>query len=799
MPEDLKIAADQNALAAAEQLLRSNLVDTVYLKAVTGEANCYPEEFLDLLRLMEPEQQIGVFGLFDRRYYVKSNPDVATSGIDPFVHFLTKGIDQLRSPHPLVDLNYILMLRRKALGSSIDLSEFIEVIEQNICDPGPYFSISDYIAMSDAAVPQGTPALVHFLQVGGGCGARPNRYLDPAYYASRFDDVPGPGLAAVLHFVRVGDKLGRRPSEDFDPTWYRRQFADVCNSPPLMHFLSIGRDQGRKPRARGPMHGDAGGLFESSRGARTPRGIEPALLLIGERILRTRAEAVVPAYAKRPLEFTVSGSPEVSAVVVANDDPVTTLISLSSLRANSSAEIDLVLVLSGTGWGGAAADLARFVRGANLVRLGPKLGSLASMLAGLAVAAADIVLLLDGAMELMHGALANALSRLRSDHKIGAVAAKVLRPDGLLAEAGSIIGEDGTIGSYLEGASALKPEGNFLRDIDCSRGAFLLMRRSLLPSLEGLDDYRSRDYGIADLCIRLHIAGNRIVYDPAVVVHQMCQVQQKTDVDVGHSNYADQEIFKARYSEILDGQGSKSSFLSRFGLPGEKRILFIEDMLPLRILGSGFVRSNDLIQTMAELGHQVTVYPSAASQFDLGVVYSDMPDTAEVMHDRSIVDLPEFLEERAGFYDTVWIARTHNLDGIVGRLSSGGGLPSGPKYVLDTEAIVCLRDEAKTLLAASSTTFDREEAWRREFRNAALCQDVVAVSDAEAAMLREHLGREVAVIGHARAYTPTPRSYQDRKGLALCRRYPRPRLAQFRWPPLVHRSGPAARRAGTGA
>ena len=78
------------------------------------------------------------------------------------------------------------------------------------------------------------------------------------------------------------------------------------------------------------------------------------------------------------------------------------------------------------------------------------------------------------------------------------------------------------------------------------------------------------------------------------------------------------------------------------------RVLFIEDTVPLRTIGSGFVRSNDLIQVMASLGYQLTVFPINGSRFDIASVYRDMPETVEVMHDRSIDSLAEFLAERDG-------------------------------------------------------------------------------------------------------------------------------------------------------
>src|SRR5205814_4694448 len=93
-----------------------------------------------------------------------------------------------------------------------------------------------------------------------------------------------------------------------------------------------------------------------------------------------------------------------------------------------------------------------------------------------------------------------------------------------------------------------------------------------------------------------------------------------------------------------------------------RRLLFIESMMPSRMLGSGFVRSNDIVQAIASLGWAVTMFPLRECAFDLASLYRDMPDTAEIMHDRTIADLPEFLAARAGYYDAIWVPRTHNLD-----------------------------------------------------------------------------------------------------------------------------------------
>lgn len=66
------------------------------------------------------------------------------------------------------------------------------------------------------------------------------------------------------------------------------------------------------------------------------------------------------------------------------------------------------------------------------------------------------------------------------------------------------------------------------------------------------------------------------------------------------------------------------------------------------------MRSNDILHSMAGLGYLVTLYPMLLNRFDLAAVYADMPDTVEVMHDRALEQLEEFLLLRKGYYDAIW-------------------------------------------------------------------------------------------------------------------------------------------------
>src|SRR6185437_5512934 len=255
--------------------------------------------------------------------------------------------------------------------------------------------------------------------------------------------------------------------------------------------------------------------------------------------------------------------------------------------------------------------------------------------------------------------------------------------------------------------------------------------------------------------------GHRVVYDPAIVVHHLEHGSSLTSAAAQALIARGQAAFVARHTDWLAGRCAPGDTLAARANDRRRRILFIEDKLPLRLLGSGFVRSNDLIGVMVERGFHVTVVPVERGSFDLAAIYAEFPDAVEVMHDRDLGGLAAFLAERADYYDALWIARTHNLERIVPHLPA-----RAPRHlVLDTEAIAALRDAGRAALLDPAAAFDLRETMRREFAGARRARALVAVSEAEAAALRELGFENVHVLGHIRSATPTPAGWAERTGM----------------------------------
>ncbi|HEY3846747.1 MAG TPA: glycosyltransferase [Acetobacteraceae bacterium] len=712
--------------------------------------------------------------LFDEAYYRRRYPDLTDDTLQAndiangYDHFLRHGAEEGRVGHTLFDSQfYCGALEPEGAALARECGPFLHYLRRiaaPVPEPrtSPYFDPAWYLrrypqVAEEVAAGMWRCALQHYL-----CNDTPTEFDPLPEFSERTYLARNPGVGETVqrgerrngyvHYLTDGAFEQRAPCESIDLRWYasQPQVRDDLEhgraAHAFEHWLLIGRGQGllsAPPPEEHVTEGQSRTLFH--------RKAQLRALLLG----------------RAPLDFSIAGKPAVSVVMVVRDRLALTLAALASLRSNLPGDVELILVDSGSA--DDTRHIARYVRGAQLLRFDTNIGPLRGGNAALHCIRADAALFLDNDVELVPDAVAAALRRLDSDPRIGAVGGKVIRTHGLLHEAGGIIWRDGTAQAYQREAMPLLPEANFRRDADyCSR-VFLLVRTALLQQLEGFDDaYASGGYEDVDLCVRVQQSGFRVVYDPAVAVYRMVDggavsgSPAEADVARQLSVFCHKHEAWLRQRPVAD---PSAAVRARHGGAPAQRVLFIEDMLPLRWLGSGFVRSNDLIRTMAAMGYGVTVYPVAPNRFDLAAVYAEMPDTVEVMHDRGIDGLRDFLQRRSGFYDAVWIARTHNLDRvrpILQRVLPDDG--PRPLIVLDTEAIAAMRQAEKATLAGE-TAGDLDAAMRQEFANAEFCQKIVAVNAAEARTLRDLGCPDVTVIGHMRALHPTPRPFDKRAGM----------------------------------
>jgi GT2 family glycosyltransferase len=596
----------------------------------------------------------------------------------------------------------------------------------------------------------------HYLNNATPTAFDPVPAFSEANYLARYDDAAeevreSRTYNGYTHFLRVGVPERRIPSEPVDLAWYaaqetvRNDLDQGLAEDAFVHLLAMGQPAGlpTEPVREAPI-------------------TEPA----AKTLFRRRARALAVAHARTGLDFTQRAEAALSVLMILHDQFELTMMALGSLRANYSGDIDLILIDSGST--DETRDITRYVLGSTHFRFDTNIGFLLGCNAALQFATGEMVLYLNNDTELAPGAIAAALRRLQSDATIGAVGGMIVRSHDLVQEAGNIVYRDGSTLGYGRDLSPLAPEVNFVRDVEFCSAAFLIARRALLNELEGFDEqFAPAYYEDTDLCLRIRAAGHRVVYDPAVLVRHLeygsAVSERVSTAEIARAR----QLFARKHADYIARRplrDERRQIFDRLADTDRTRVLFVEDTVPGRMLGSGFVRSNDIVHAMATIGHDVTVYPINGNRMDVAGVYADLPDTVEVMHTLSLEHFSDFIAARRDYYDVFWVARTHNLTTVRAALArTYGENGAAPMIILDTEAVASLRDAQRAEL--EGTDFDLADAVRRELQGIEVCQRVIAINETEAMLLREHGSPEVIVIGHARPLRPTPRPFAERAGM----------------------------------
>jgi GT2 family glycosyltransferase len=758
--------------------------------------------------------------LFDERFYLDQNPDVAAlvragqyrSGFDHFClhghrglsphwlfddalygrlyidmtlenlddhgcrgrydHWLKSGQRETRIGHFMFDPNYY---RARVIEAGVSLDEldrfgpFVHyayslygAAPELACSP--YFAPDWYLAAHESArsaIEAGRVrnALHHYQMIGEREGFDPVPDYSESYYRDAYPDIgaaieAGHFISGYRHFVQYGAFELRRPRGDIDLLYYRDM------NPRVRDDLNSGRVRDAFAHLRMIGHAEKLPFCPPER---VPDLSEPA----AKQLFEVKARNQIALFARHRLDFTPHGDPVLAVVMVLFNKFELTMLALASLRQNFAGPMQLIIVDN------ASADdtrrLETYVRGATIIHSAENLRFLRGCNLALEQVSAPALLYLNNDVELGFGAVAAAMARLGSAVSIGAVGGKIVRTHGRLQEAGSIIWADGSTVGYLRDASPLAPEANFVRDVDYCSGVFLLCRTDLVKRLGGFDEaFQPAYYEEVDLCVRMIEAGYRIVYDPDVLVHHLeFGSAANTEASMALMRRG-RRIFKRKHAAFLKTKFdcAVDNIIKARALDGAgRRILYLEDTVPVRRLGSGFVRANDAVRAIAAAGWRVSVLPINGARHDIMSLFGDLPDQVEVLHDRTILSLPHLLAERGDFFDAIWVSRTHNLDRTLSIFTEAGIDPRRIPFVLDTEAIEAARDAAAAALDPDRTDFDLDAALAHEFRNARLCRHVTAVNQAEVDLLRGFGLDPVSVLGTIRDLDPTPRGFAAREGL----------------------------------
>jgi GT2 family glycosyltransferase len=495
-------------------------------------------EFIAVYESMQPIDRPPLTPYFHSHWYLQKNPDVGASGDDPLLHFIQLGMAQRRSPHPLINLDYIEQRRGRFSRGVAGLRELFSVLSQGTVQPSPYFEQECYVAANPDALGFATGPLGHFVEAPGDECFVPCQPFDADFYIARYPDVPRSRREAFLHFCAVGDLERRLPGPKFDSDWYFFGNGDLAQAevPPLYHYLEFGRTEGRSPvnpngrsiglltQAASPTGGLVPVSHESGR-------VRYEALRARLKASRARQVEAVPEREARPVilnstsipDFAVpqSATPKVSIIIPVYNEFRVTLECLKSI-AQSRLETPVEVIVGDDCSTDPAIDQLANIPGLIYVRHRKNLNFLRNCNALLPSCRGQFILLLNNDAQVCDDTIDLLCRMLEVGPTVGAVGPKILYPNGRLQEAGCTIAANATTEMVGVFESPANPSYNYPRDVDYASGAALMVRRSLLGDTLFDEELAPAYCEDQDLCLRIRAQGYRIRYVPdAVVVHHL--------------------------------------------------------------------------------------------------------------------------------------------------------------------------------------------------------------------------------------------------------------------------------------
>jgi glycosyltransferase involved in cell wall biosynthesis len=261
--------------------------------------------------------------------------------------------------------------------------------------------------------------------------------------------------------------------------------------------------------------------------------------------------------------------------------------------------------------------------------------------------------------------------------------------------------------------------------------------------------------------------GYRTVYDPAVILTKYDGDDAVIPLKETEQGFLKFQQKNAAYLSEQPARWTDCEATARHARSGRrKRILFIEDRIPFRHLGSGYTRANDIIHAMVRLDYHVTVFPVFQAVESLLHILREFPDLVEIIYDRELPDLASFLNERPDYYDILWMGRTQNASRVLDFLKTAGAARPARRMILDTEAVAAVRNQLKKRVLDVPRSAEALPAEiQKELEYAGQFDMVIAVNQIEAEIVRAAGFNEVKILGHVQPVKPGSQSFEQRHGL----------------------------------
>jgi GT2 family glycosyltransferase len=223
------------------------------------------------------------------------------------------------------------------------------------------------------------------------------------------------------------------------------------------------------------------------------------------------------------------------------------------------------------------------------------------------------ILFLNNDTEVTPNWLSSLVKLIENNDMIGMVGSKLIYPDGRLQEAGGILWNDGSAWNYGNKQDPDAPEYNYVKEVDYTSGACMLVRKNIWLTIGGFDErYAPAYYEDTDLAFQVRQQGYKVMYQPlSEVIHYE-----------GYSNGTDKSLLKKpqsvksyqiinhkkfgeKWKDVLLTEhlpNAQNVFSARDKTIGKKTILVIDHYVPQYDKDAGSKATFQYLDVLVTLG-----------------------------------------------------------------------------------------------------------------------------------------------------------------------------------------------------
>jgi len=358
-------------------------------------------------------------------------------------------------------------------------------------------------------------------------------------------------------------------------------------------------------------------------------------------------------------------NPLVSLIIPAYNQANYTLACIQSIVENTSTIPYEIILMDDKSPEEDARNLKYFIEGITFISNEENLGFLRNCNKGADLAKGKYILFLNNDTNVQPNWLNSLVELIESDDSIGMVGSRLVYPDGRQQEAGGIIWNDASGWNFGRLDDPMKPEYNYVKEVDYISGAAIMIKSDLWNTIGGFDErYTPAYYEDTDLAFEVRAHGYKVMYQPKSIVIHFEGISNGTDLGSGIKKYqvVNNQKFLEKWKEVLESEhfpNAQDVFLARDRSKNKKHILIVDHYVPFFDKDAGSRTMWQYLLLFKELDYQVTF---VGDNFYKHEPYTSMLEGVgiEILYGPDIYNnFDNWLEVNGKYFDFVYLLRPH--------------------------------------------------------------------------------------------------------------------------------------------